>query len=222
MKTITIKNDSLNVLIDKTKVNINDILKDFWNGNDTQLKMQFTAFYDYYYKMCKETKLDKLMCCVLTLSMCNFSLPKLNLNTDNNQISEIYNKIKKEKTIVYMFTTRKELVSIILFHYITHNYKLKHCPVCNNFFITKEERIKYCSDNCRKKNNSSREMKRRKNNPIVSLDKKITDMLSIRNDIESENLYKEYRKEYDTNKAKYSQKQMIKWLEEKHKELKRR
>lgn len=227
MATITITNDSLDVLYNKDRININEILKDFWNGNDTQLKMQFTAFYEYYYKMCEETGLNNSICCNITLQMCNFNIPqlkidKINLDTDNNQIKKEYEKFKKEKKYTYEFKTRNELISILIYHYITHNFKIKQCPICSNFFITKSDKIKYCSDSCNKKNNSIREMKRRKDNPIVSLDKKITDMLSIRNDIESEDLYNEYRKEFDINKNKYSEKGMIKWLEQKHKSLKRR
>ena len=102
MATITITNDSLDVLYNKDRININEILKDFWNGNDTQLKMQFTAFYEYYYKMCEETGLNNSICCNITLQMCNFNIPqlkidKINLDTDNNQIKKEYEKFKKEK-----------------------------------------------------------------------------------------------------------------------------
>lgn len=227
MATITIINDNLDVLYNKDTINVNEILKDFWNGNDIQLKMQFATFYEYFYKMCEETELDSFTCCNITMQMCNFHIPqikigKINLNTDIGQIKKEYEMFKKYKKYSYEFKTRNELISILIYHYITHNFKIKQCPICSNFFITRNNKIKYCSDTCNKKNNSIREMKRRKDNPIVSLDKKITDMLSIRNDIESEDLYNEYRKEFDINKNKYSKKEMINWLEQKHKSLKRR
>lgn len=227
MATITITNDSLYILYNKDKISVNEILRNFWNGNDIQLKMQLTTFYEYFYKMCKDTKLKPIICCNKTMQMCNLQIPQLkndniNLDTDNSQIKKEYEEFVKEKKFTYEFKTRNELISILIYHYITNNFKIKQCPICSNFFITRNDKIKYCSDTCNKKNNSIREMKRRKDNPIVSLDKKITDMLSIRNDIESETLYNEYRKEFDINKNKYSEKEMISWLEQKHKSLKRR
>lgn len=224
MGTIKINDDNLTVLYNNKKMNINEILRDFWSGNDYQLKMQLTTFHEYYDNLCRETKLNNVTCCNIAFGMCNLNIPsiKFNIDMDMKNIENIYNSFKKNHIFNYNFKTRKDLLSIILFHYITHDYKLKYCSVCNNFFIVKDAKNKYCSEKCKSKNNSIMELKRRKNNPIAQIKKRITEMLEARGDIESYNLLNEYKKELEEKERELNQKQLLKWLENKHKSLKRR
>ena len=60
MNKLIIEKDSLNVLLNNKKKNVNDILKDLWDGNLIDVKMRLTTFYDYYYKKRSEGKCHRV------------------------------------------------------------------------------------------------------------------------------------------------------------------
>lgn len=223
MNKLIIEKDSLYVLFNKEKKNVNDILKDLWDGNLIDVKMRLTTFYDYYYRFIKEVKVDKTFGCYIILKMCNLLNPnmfKVNLSTDNKNIENEYINLKKKKIQEYEFSNPNELIASILFHYIINGYTLRICKNCNYFFLSKEKNV-YCSDYCRKSIDSKREMKRREN-PINRLDKQISDNLTKRKDEESNKLYKDYKLNLEINKETMSEKQLLDWMTKFKESIKRR
>lgn len=223
MNKLIVEQDNLNILLNKEKKNVNDILKDLWNGNLIDVKMRVTTFYDYYYRFIKEVKVEKTFGCYIILKMCNLLNPnmfKVDLTTDNKDIEKAYNILKNKSVQEYDFNNPNELIASILFHFIINGYTLRICKNCGNFFLTREKNV-YCSDSCRKKNDSIREMNRR-NTPVGKLDKQISDNLTKRKDDESNKLYKDYKLKLEINKEKMSEKELLNWLTEFKQSIKRR
>lgn len=223
MNKLIIEKDSLNVLLNNEKKNVNDILKDLWDGNLIDVKMRLTTFYDYYYRFIKEVKVDKTFGCYIILKMCNLLNPHMfnvDLTTNNKDIENEYTNLKKKKIQEYEYKSPNELIATILFHYIINGYTLRICKNCNYFFLSKEKNV-YCSDSCRKKNDSIREMNRR-NTPVGKLDKQISDILTKRKDEESNKVYKDYKLNLEINKEKMSEQELINWLSEFKQSIKRR
>ena len=154
--------------------------------------------------------------------MCNLPIPQLdfNLDTKNVSIEKTYNKFKNDKVYSHRFTTNKELISIILFHFITHGYILKQCIICDNFFITKDNKNKCCSEECRKKRHSHRSIEYKDNNPLQKEKANIRDMLKARADIDEDELNNAIKKcDRIIKSGKYTNDEKLAKLKEYHTDL---
>lgn len=215
---------SLNTDEDKNKhqkLNVNDLIKNSGIIED-KLLQQFNYFYNYIVnelKLKREFALKKVISSNLSF---NRRIPlhyvkefgDYSLYDDKEKIeSQILNSINDDVVTLYYCNDRTDWVIACLYHFLKSEYSLKKCPQCNNWFLEKKKKIIYCSDSCNKKNKSIREMKRRENNPIVAMDKKIRDMLDSRN---TDELYK-YISDYKMYKEKYNDEELLNWLQQEHK-----
>lgn len=131
---------------------------------------------------------------------------------------EKFLKNKHDTYTVYYCNNNCDLILACVFYYLQYGYRLKKCPICKNWFIeNKNVKQKFCDEKCRKKSNSIRSLQNRNNNPIAKVLKKIVDMLQSRDTNELQKFYAEYQQIRD----KLSKDELLKWLQNKHQELKK-
>ena len=223
MKVIKIKKNSLELEINNEKANANEIIKDIWaNEKLISVQMQLTTFFEKYNELTNDISFRKQNDVNVLLSICNFPNPNidfgLDLNSNIQDINKAFEDYKNNNTVIYKVTTVQELLSVILYHYISNGYKLKNCVICDNFFLEKDYRVSYCSEKCKKRSNSKKEIERRKKDEIAHLYKLTYSMLDNRGDEYFDN----FKLDYKRNKMVMSKKELKKWLEQTHKSLKRR
>ena len=241
---LIITNDNLNALLKEIKSN-NEIVVSKININDYIFKKKCTIkddkclqIFKYYYN--KYNPKDILNLSQLLLASFHeeyksnnpkLRIPLHNLDIDNKLSvfdtpddfdKKLQNMLKQDTKTVYYCNDIKDLIISSIFHYLQNNYRLKKCPICNNWFLENiNAKIKYCDFNkiddekkCTKKANSIRELARRKNNPDVALHKLNQEMLSRRKS--DEKSYNEYMDKYNKIIDVYDKKRLTKWLQEQH------
>ena len=223
---VNIKNDELDIEIIENntskKININkDILHNLGINKNFFDIGTFESYYSYIFNELKQSR-EVSSRIVLCSKLCfSHRIPPFEIKTNNNinmtndlgNIKDICIKLLQSDTITtYHCENTQDLLSACIYHFTCNGYLIKQCPICKSFFLEKKKKVLFCSDICKRKNATNKEMERRKNDPKVAIDKKIRDMLSSRDGNEINQYMIEYQKAKDT----MNDKQLLNWLNSQH------